>query len=214
MTRQFTFNSQLEIGSAIPDFSQEAVKNEPMFWRASASFASQRGGPITKAFLEAIDPPEDAIIDTRSHMLMKGWFPCIPGWHHDDVPRTRIDGQPNYEKPDYEAKHVMALINGEICPTEFAIGNCKMPQVPLGGTIYKQWHPEIENLIRTSRLKLIHAPSNRLVWFDWQSFHQGNRATASGWRWFGRATFGTDLKPMNEIRNQVQVYLEFPMEGW
>jgi len=59
-------------------------------------------------------------------------------------------------------------------------------------------------------------PSNRLVYFDCDTFHTGTKAVKNGWRWFGRVSRNTDRvnKITNEIRKQAQVYLEFPMEGW
>lgn len=208
------FNSTITLGDALPAFSDEQIKSEPMLFNCSGVAACEMGGPITRAFLLALGGFENAIIDTRSHMLMPGWYPCIPGWHHDDVPRSRADGQPNYETPEYRSVHAMALVNGGICPTQFAIGECDLPAVPLGGVIYKQWHPLVERACRLGTLDRLDAPSNQIVWFDWKSFHQGVPANRGGWRWFGRASFETDRKPTNEIRRQVQVYLEFPMEGW
>lgn len=42
------------------------------------------------------------------------------------------------------------------------------------------------------------------------------RANKDGWRWFARVSQSTNRADFitNEIRNQVQVYMEFPMEGW
>jgi hypothetical protein len=207
------FNSTITLGPALPLFSNEEIKNEPMLFNCSVDAAYAMGGPITRAFIECLGVGH-AVIDTRSHMLMPGWYPCIPGWHHDDVPRSRSDGQPNYETPEYRAVHAMALINGDICPTQFAIGECELPDVPIGDVIYKRWHPLVEQLCQHGALKRIDVLSNRIVWFDWQSFHQGVAAKHPGWRWFGRASFETERKPTNEVRRQVQVYLEFPMEGW
>lgn len=124
------FKSQIKLLGAMPSFDENIVKNEPMFFNASPIFAYENGGPITKAFLELtgmLDKP--CVIDTRVHMLMKGWYPCIPGWHHDDVPRTTSTGQPNYKTPEYFAKHILGLVNGDICPTQFALGECEMPEV-------------------------------------------------------------------------------------
>ncbi len=208
------FTSTITMGSPLPQFSDDEIKNEPMLFNCSGAAAWDMGGPITRAFLEALGGSGHAVIDTRSHMLMPGWYPCIPGWHHDDVPRTREDGQPNYKTPEYRAVHAMALVNGDICPTQFAVGRCDLPDIPLGGVIYKAWHPQVEALCQDGKMKRVDAPSNRIVWFDWQSFHQGIQANRGGWRWFGRASFETERKPTNEIRRQVQVYLEFPMEGW
>ena len=124
--------STMELGPALPKFSQDEIKNEPMLFNCSADAAWELGGPITRAFLESLGSHQAVVIDTRSHMLMQGWWPCIPGWHHDDVPRSRSDGQPNYETPEYHSMHAMALINGDMCPTQFAVGVCELPEVPLG----------------------------------------------------------------------------------
>jgi hypothetical protein len=214
MSSTYTFNSTIRLGSALPSFTDEQVKNEPMLFNCNADTAYRLGGPITRAFLEGLGSFQRVVIDTRSHMLMPGWWPCIPGWHHDDIPRTRRDGQPNYDTPEYRSVHAMALVNGGICPTEFAIGRCAMPKLPLGTVIYKHWHPLVEALCVNGDLERVSAPSNQIVWFDWQTFHQGIPAVSAGWRWFGRASFETDRKPTNEVRRQVQVYLQFPMEGW
>lgn len=194
------------------------VKNEPMLFSCDFTSAYRIGGPLTDIFLhmlpESWREAKDLIVDSRVHMLMSNWFPCIPGWHHDDVPRSRSDGQPNYINPEYEAEHVMMLLGDDIASTQFALGTCEMPEIPLGQTIYKHWHVEVERLLESGELKLWTAPMNRLIYFNWQTFHQGVKATGVGWRFFIRATRNTHRKPFNEIRRQVQVYLEAPMEGW
>jgi hypothetical protein len=207
--------------------SNKDIKNEPMFFNCDLEFAHEKGGPITRSFIEAL--PHDwkyqpAVFDSRSHMLMPGWFPAIPGWHHDDVPRPIIPtgqhfitaGQPDYDNPRYLSEHIMALVNSEVCPTAFAIGDCIMPAIPEEGLIYREWHKEVDRLLSEGLLTKIEAPSNQLIYFDWQSFHTGQRAISNGWRWFGRVTRNSDRvnNITNEIRNQTQVYLEFPMEGW
>jgi len=211
---------------ALPNqFSQDAIKNEPMFFNSSVSYAWEHGGPITKSFLQAL--PEDyhgGVFDSRCHMLMPGWYPAIPGWHHDDVPRAVIPpgqhfltaGQPDYENPRYKSRHIMGLVNGVICPTKFVFGKCEMKDVPPGQLVYRQWHEEVEALIKAGKVQVQDCLDNHLVAFDWQAFHTGVKAVKNGWRWFGRISTNTDrTKTMtNEIRRQVQVYLEFPMEGW
>lgn len=220
------FNSQIKLlgqfGEGLTD-----IKNEPMFFNCAPLFAYQNGGPITQAFLNALPKDwcgDDTVFDSRVHMLMPGWYPAIPGFHHDDVPRPEIPpgqhfitaGQPDYENPRYRSEHILGLVNGDICPTVFALGKCVMPAVDEGELIYRKWHLEVERLLKSGELEHYSAPSNLLVYFDCDTFHSGVKATGSGWRWFGRISRHTDRvnKITNEIRNQVQVYLEFPMEGW
>lgn len=214
-------NSQFRVGNSIPHFDDEVIKNEPMFFNCSLMYALKFGGPITKAFFKALIPSiprsvklVDVVFDSRVHMLMPGWYPCIPGYHHDDVPRSRVDGQPNYYDPEYRSEHALALVNGDICPTEFAVGQFELSEVPIGETIYKVWHEEVVQQLNDRVGMRWNAPTNTIVHFDDRSFHQGVPAVKSGWRWFGRASWNTNRKPTNEIRRQVQVYLENPMEGW
>lgn len=213
-----TFYSNISIeGKFKSDFPTEIVKNEPMFFNCDVDFAYENGGPITKEFLMKLpfDWHKNSVFDSRVHMLMKNWFPCIPGFHHDDVPRDK-DGQPNYENPEYFSEHIMGLVNGEICPTIFACGECDMPSITNGEIVYKIWHNKVAELIQNNELQSYECKSGDLIKFNWQSFHTGQKAKQSGWRWFGRISRNTNrIKNItNEIRRQVQVYLEFPMEGW
>lgn len=220
------FNSSMRVGGRFDTgFTQDQVKNEPMLFNCSLPSAYEQGGPITRAFIDQyLAENEDIsewvynkefVFDSRVHMLMKGWFPCIPGYHHDDVPRGK-DGQPDYLTPAYRSQHVMGLVNGDICPTQFAVGECELALPPEGEIIYKHWHREVEELIVRGDLVEQDAPSGVLVYFDDNAFHQGQRALDGGWRWFGRLSWRTDRADhvTNEIRRQVQVYLEYPMEGW
>lgn len=223
-----TFVSRAELlGPFATAVSNDEIKNERMFFNADLDFAAQFGGEITRSFIASL-PPEwregPAVFDSRVHMLMPGWFPAIPGFHHDDVPRPEIPvgqhfitaGQPDYENPRYHSDHICGLVNASVAPTEFALGDCTMPAIPEGGLIYRAWHAEVERLLDEGKLARWQAPDRQLIRFDWQCFHTGTKALSNGWRWFGRVSRNTERtsKITNEIRSQVQVYLEFPMEGW
>lgn len=202
----------------MPNFEQSIVKNEPMFFNCSPEFAYEHGGDITKKFLSLSGMlDQKCVIDTRVHMLMKGWYPCIPGWHHDDVPRTTSTGQPNYSNPEYFAKHILGLVNGDICPTEFAIGECELPEVEQDNVCYREWHPMIDEFCESGIMQRYQATGNPIIMFDAHSFHRGQIASENGWRWFGRISYDTDRVKMitNEIRKQVQVYIPAPdYMGW
>lgn len=197
---------------------QSIIKNEPMFFNSSPEFAYKFGGLITKSFLAPLMTEwwEGAVFDSRVHMLMKDWYPAIPGYHHDDVPRTRKDRQPNYDTPEYKSEHICGLVNGTICPTQFAIGEASMSVVPEGQLIYRQWHKEVCEQLEKGTLQLVECPSLHWIYFNWQTFHQGRKAIASGFRWFGRLSRKTERSKhiTNEIRVNCNCYLEFPMEGW
>lgn len=222
------FSSQVQFGKPFAIYtSNDEIKNEPMFFNSDWQYAHGHGGPITKSFLTALpDEWKDAplVFDSRVHMLMPGWYPAIPGYHHDDVPRPDIPvgqhfitaGQPDYDTPRYHAEHIVGLVNASVCPTDFALGDCWMPEVPDGELIYRRWHAEVEAQLAKGLMTRVTAPDRMLVHFDWQTFHSGTKAAGTGWRWFGRVSRSTDRvrKVTNEIRVNAQVYLEFPMEGW
>lgn len=222
------FNSQIKLHNPFAvDIETEQIKNETMFFNCDIDFAYSMGGEITRSFLDAL-PQEwfngELVFDSRVHMLMPGWYPAIPGYHHDDVPRPEIPvgqhfataGQPDYDNPRYRAEHILGLVNADVCPTHFAVGECEMPKVEWGDLIYRKWDAEVKSLIEKGQMQLIKSPDRQLIEFDCETFHTGEKAVSDGWRWFGRVSRHTDRtkKITNEIRKQAQVYLEFPMEGW
>lgn len=223
-----TFMSDIvEVNSFGEGLSNDLIKNEPMFFNSSFEYAMAKGGEITRAFLNALPlswKKEPLVFDSRCHMLMPGWYPAIPGWHHDDVPRPEIPtgqhfitaGQPDYDNPRYRSEHILGLVNAEVCPTLFVVGECPMPSIPEGELIYRTWHKEVERLILEEKVSVVEAKDRTMYYFDCDTFHTGIKARKNGWRWFGRVSRNTERvnKITNEIRVNAQVYLEFPMEGW
>lgn len=220
-------NSFLEVcPGALPAFEQIEVKNEPMLFNCDLEHARLLGGPITRAFINLlpVDFSDDPIvIDTRVHMLMPGWYPCIPGWHHDDVPRTRADGQPNYAPGQDRSEHVTALVGVDVARTKFATGYAQFSDVPLGAVVYDIWHREVVDLLGDKTLRGWRAPMARLIRFDDRTWHRGVRATGNGWRWFGRASRyctedGQRIERRNlrtnEVRAQTQIYMSKTNAGW
>lgn len=213
-----TFNSTVkELNSFAESIPNSLISMEPMFFNSDINFAYENGGEITKDFIDALPgnwKKENLIFSSRSHMLMPNWYPAIPGFHHDDVPRPN-GGQPDYDTTEYYSEHIMGLVNASIAPTEFALGQCTLTEVPEDVVVYRQWHNEVEDLLSKGLLERYVAPDRTLLWFDWQSLHQAVIANRSDWRWFGRVTKGnTKDKPKNEIRKQVQIYMQNPTQGW
>ncbi len=205
-----------------------AIELEPMFYRASFGFANSHAGPLTTSFLYALRTHAEAlglgksgdfsgvVIDSRVHMLMRGMYPCIPGWHHDDVPRDTPSGQPNYDKPAYAAKHLMCVVDADDAPTgalpEFLSGKVEVPY-PLAddAVVYAVWDAHINH---TSPLRPRAVNSGEIVHFDSSAFHRGTAAKSTGWRWFIRASWGTLVKPENKIRRNANVYMAWSTAGW
>ncbi len=187
--------------------TQDEIRAEPMVFACDFRHAQEYGGPITREFLGLL-ALSDWVIDSKTVMLMPGFWPCIPGWHHDDVPRTRRDGQPDYNAGG-PAEHTMAFV-GDASRTEFIAATVDVPEIPLGRTVYKAWDRYLEALAPPTAF----IEERAVVRFDANDFHRGTAATKSGWRFFIRASRYTTRKPANERRTQVQVYLSDPSEGW
>lgn len=214
------FDSKVKIlGDFQSVWDQDIVKNEPMFFNCDLEFAYKNGGPLTRDFIERL--PKDwrdanPVLDSRVHMLMTNWYPCIPGWHHDDVPRSTPTGQPNYVNPEYHSEHLMGLVNGDICPTRFIIGNVEVSSPDINTRVYNKMNDQIEFEWEDYDHKIYQAESGKYIEFDCNAFHTGVKAVAGGWRWFIRLSRNTERQKhiTNELRRQVQVYLDEPMAGW
>ncbi len=203
------------------------VKTEPMFFRASCAYARAHGGPIMHEFLDRLDATRPWVIDSRAHMLMRQWYPAIPGWHGDDVPRGS-DGQPVYLgqgegggdvcwRPEWISEHRMVVIDAADAPTgsmtEFASGRLSVPHPYLhrpGEAVYAKWSDAIDVMGQGHRRNV---ESGRVVHFDGEAMHRAVPARSPGWRYFIRASIAS-YPPENEIRYNANVYLAAVNAGW
>lgn len=209
------FSSGFKIIGEIRHAEANVIKNEPMLFSADLEFALRNGGPLTRNFLRTRLIPEGSIIDSRVHMLMPGWYPCIPGWHLDDIPRTRADGQPDHTHPAYKSSNIMAIV-GDASITEFVEGELDLGDVGLHeGAVYGQWNARINSMLKQPNCKIAirQVPECAVVQFGYGAFHRGVPATKSGWRFLIRANYNTAREVKNEIRRQTQVYLPVPEAG-
>lgn len=219
-----TFHSTHEHLGMLRSYTAAEIEAEPMFFDASLHFASEHGGPITQDFCDHLTPGIPWLIDSRVHMLMPGWFPAIPGWHHDDVPRSRSDGQPNYDNPAYQSQHIACVIDATDQPTEslteFIEGMVTLPYpYGRGRSVYGYWNDELEAQLFESSVKKpsifrLSVLSREVIGFDCNAFHKAVPAKTFGWRMFIRATTNTKDVAVDKIRRQANVYLPQPMEGW
>ena len=209
-----TFTPKTKLIGKMPAYNSEAIENEPMLYSADLKFALKHGGKITRAFVNGLNVNKDWIIDTRVHMLMKDWYPCIGGWHMDNIPRNSDDGQPNYKNPAFISDHILCVIDsGTGSLTEFINDPVSLTDVPKGKMVYDHFSSIINEKIEAGELSTSNYDSGDIVKFDSLTFHRGKPATGSGWRFFIRATTNTPQKAYNKIRRQVNVYQDIN-SGW
>lgn len=218
------FNPNFEIlDNIIGDtiVSNKMIENEPMFYQSDLDFVSENchRNSLTFKFLDYMinnvfkgDYENEKIsIDSRVHLLMKNWYPCIPGWHTDNVPRTD-NGQPNYFDPNNKFVHYMCVI-GDSAMTEFLNEPFTAFQPPKDSIYYDFWN----KAIKKQKLKTFRIDQGDIVKFDSNTWHRGVAADKFCWRWFIRLTVNkSDIQftQANKIRRQSQVYLQAIEGGW
>ena len=226
--RTFTFTQKRPVVSATvvgEPATAEAIEATPVLRRPSLETAVQFGGPVVRRLLEQVPLRGDrsyVTVDTKVTLLMPGWYPAIPGWHTDGVPRgtdlspdgkgaPRLDEQVDMgEGPRY---HVISV--GLDSPTEFIDQTFDLEMEHYDSTqLYAELTRKVETLVQNGDLSTV-AVSDRWVSWDWWNVHRAIPATATGWRLLIRVTESDQLKPRTAdfIRAQSQVYV--PVEfGW
>lgn len=154
--------------------------------------------------IQSSEELKNIIVDTKLHMLKPTWYPCIPGWHLDEVhrdPNGKLDW-----KNDKKKDHYLYIIDeGTGSMTEF---------------VKKDYYDnindftELNKVIEKEKPKTFVVKNKTLYHFTNRSAHRGMPATGSGWRYFFRATIGSQREFKNEIRTQTQVYIPEVNVGW
>ena len=153
------------------------IEQEPQMFGATLGFADQHAGPLTRLFLNALDAngiDRGVIIDSRSHMLMPGFYPCIPGWHLDELARGE-DGQPVIDDIGSEGSpvHILCLL-GSVSPTQFVTDRVVLPRLPeVGRTLYGTWSPIITRGVSDGQIQTRSARPGEVIRFRNSDFHQG-----------------------------------------
>jgi hypothetical protein len=218
----FSFRSRIaEVGSVDAVVDRDVIHAEPMLFGASVEFAREAGGPLTRIMLNALteeltgalaycrSTSQHLVIDTRSHMLMPGFTPAIPGWHCDAYPRGAYGEQPWLANGNPSNFHFVCFVSDQadgVSRTEFMqsgvttnIRNVDPEHV--WASVHKQAYGDTMTQVDGQILRF------------WQpTLHRAKPAHAKGWRWWFRASVFY-RPPENAIRKQVQVYAPEGL-GW
>lgn len=218
---------EVQLGNKIEKPSQEDIKNTQGLWNASFDDAIRFGGDLTRAALQAMNIRGDkkhVVVDVKTHMLMPGMIPAIPGWHTDGVPRggkslSPASGAPHIhmqEGTDSPRYHL--LVVGGDCPTKFiASRNIDLVTENLPN-LYAGISSQVCEMDNKGLLDTYDAPDGQVAEWDWWELHTAQRARGPGWRYLIRVTETDYLKPQKDLRqvlrNQQQVYLPSEIFGW
>jgi hypothetical protein len=207
------FKSDLKKLCKVEGLNDVDLRKLPQLYRASVEFVKQLGTPELNHILEHLpDHPEYKYIsiDSRTHMLMKDFYPNIPGWHCDDFYRTEeTKNQPDLENLTENANciHYILLMN-DVSLTEFLTEDIELPttrEILATGTT-KPIYYHYDEMIEKKDPQFVRLEPHTLYSFGPLCFHRGQGATKNGWRYFIRITFSNHYTPMNELRYQTQVY--------
>lgn len=203
-----TFPTDLRELAKIEGLSNVSIKDLPQLYRADLDFAYGMN-PALDLILRSIPTHPEfkyVSIDSRSHMLMKDMYPCIPGWHCDDFYRQTKDHQPSLETVLEAAPAVhYIVILGDNSRTEFPVGDLVLPD-PAGLSKDKPLYLHYDEIIDEKNIQIKELEPETLYSFGPLCFHRGQAATKNGWRFFMRVTFSNHREPKNEVRYQTQVY--------
>ena len=188
------------------------LSKEQSMYQASTRFAYDNGGPITKEFIDKLPfyYHDNVLVDIRVHSLQKGYYPAIPGWHLDWLPRTNkgedpvVDTIPNYD-------HVV-LIVAETSLTEFVSESTRFVLPEKGA--FAHVNRELSLYKQAANLSTEHVISGDMVQFTSRDWHRPTPAEGNEWRLLIRASRIDHKKPSNKLVTQSQVYIPTQEASW
>ncbi len=220
---EFTFVSRIDKVGEMPGYvGREDIHEELMLFGASPEFAGAVGGPLTKRFLKEVAPDLDQmrafcaafgmhiVIDTRSHMLMPGFYPAIPGWHCDAFPRGGYGEQPDLTRTTEGAHHLVAFCSDQhngVSRTEFLAHGREVTLDVDPKAVWSSVHAQSGGWVATTTQL-----DGEILRFSQKTLHRAKPAHQKGWRWWVRASCFYK-PPENAVRRQVQVYAPEGL-GW
>lgn len=203
--RSLEFDSTYDLEATLPTFSRDVLEREVLMAGARVRHARANGGPIVRAFVDAMpqswrDDGETVMYVTRLDELSPGWWPTLTEWHLDGVGRsvrTRADGSPDFRDPESTTEQRCACI-GPTAPTSLLVGRVRLPEPPLGlpaGQRSAVWNGVIAEQLARGDVHVEQVPAGKVFRFGWGAFHATSRSTRPGWRYFLKSMRGRNWTP-------------------
>lgn len=225
---KYSFSSKLQrLGGVCNKVDRSVIRDETLLFGASILFARNSCGPLTNMVIGALEDEliaaekwcskngRHVVIDTRSHMLMRGFYPAIPGWHCDGYPRRAYLSQPDLLAGNPECVNYVCHVSDQDCGvsnTLFLDEESFVVDVDVN-SVWSSVHKAAVELEKTTDgNNLFQQEDGDLIEFNQETLHRAQAAKTRGWRWWFRASCYYK-PPKNDIRKQVQVYAPEGL-GW
>lgn len=177
-----TLRSGFRVLTPLGPFSQATIRDEPTFSVIPTEAARAEGGPIHRAFIDALPPEAQSgtLLGSTRLWLRAGWLPGARGLHLDQH-ETASDNQTDYRKPRFPGQPFYMLCAG-VSRTRFVLGDVPLPDHGPGerrSLLLRQLAADLEarGAVTSKRV-----PDSTLVAFDNDSIHETSPAEADGWR--------------------------------
>ena len=202
--------SWYELVGRIPDFDQETIKRENPVFAAGKEFFAERGGPISRAFLDAL--PDEwrmdyAVIDSMLVWLRPPLCPGIPEYHSEIFP-GRIEGVMGEANKERTVEHIACCV-GSVSLPEFIVGDVEFIGIP-DDAVETYWnccenlttrHEVLKAMVADGRVSAKQVDANTLYRYGWGCFYREMPATDYAFRLFIRASRNTQRPICNGLRN-------------
>jgi hypothetical protein len=197
--------SDVGLLGTLPSPEGDALTHENPLFAADGRFAHARGGPITRAFLEALPPgwdPAGLVVDSTLVWLGRGFVPNGWRWFHREPCPGRAGGAWDVANGEMDVEHVACVFGPSTA--EVLVGELDLAALPaLAGpepdlrarhAVLAAWRVE-------GRLGARAVPEATLYHFGATTFQRFLPATAPGFHLWLRATRGSRRPVVNGMRN-------------
>lgn len=226
MTNQIHFRNEHETLLEMCPVPEDYIADEIMLYGASIDWCAATVGQdsITASVLEEVMhriPNEEIVkwsnrgyhpvIDTKSVLLQKGQYPCIPGWHCDGVIRKSRGEQPDLSTLKERVPHYTCVLSSEQDTGTELLNIPVTMDEPDSNNVWR----DVDKFVRAAdigRDDIYKAPSGAVCKFYRDSLHRCPPANTRQWRYFFRLSF-YHMPAMNQIRKQVNIYTDVSA-GW
>lgn len=221
--RSLVFHSGFRVWGRLPNFTAAQIAREPVPDMCSPAWLAEHGGPIARAFVEALpkswhDPAGDAVIVGRINEFSPGWWSCHAGWHFDGTSRIRkrADGCPDLRNPGVFIENIICCV-GPTGGTGVLAGEIAVPDIPMGvprGEVKPHQQRVIHGLLAEGRVAEYQAQPGELVEIGYGDFHACRPSHRPGWRYFIKAMRYRKDEVRNGFAERGQVSWPYEAGAW